>query len=78
MDDRPTIGPIEAAALSGDRRTLLEAALLKVAQTMDKTESGRDVAQLTNRLLDTAAELDTLPAGDASPLQQARARHAAE
>lgn len=63
------------AAASGDRRVMLEALRDKLADTIENTESGRDVAALARRLMDVCAELDALPddSEDANPLQRARA-----
>ena len=63
------------AAASGDRRVMLEALRDKLADTIENTESGRDVAALARRLMDVCAELDALPDDneDANPLQRARA-----
>lgn len=62
-----------SAAQSGSRRQLLEALRDELAAMLDKTESGRDFAALSKRLLETCAELDSLPdENDASPLAQAR------
>lgn len=62
-----------SAAQSGNRRALLEALRDDIAEMLDKTESGRDYAALSKRLLETCAELDSLPRDDdQSPLAQAR------
>ena len=63
------------AAASGDRRVVLEALRDKLADTIENTESGRDVAALARRLMDVCAELDAMPDGDdeSNPLQRARA-----
>ena len=60
------------AAASGDRRATLEALRDKLAQTIDTTESGRDVAALSRRLIDVCAELDAIPdETDDSPVMRA-------
>ena len=62
------------AAKTGNRRETLEALRDKLAYTIENTESGRDVAALSRRLMDVIAELDALPDADDSPnpLQKAR------
>lgn len=62
------------AVQSNDRRATLVAMRDKIAETIDGTESGRDIAALTKRLAEVMAEIDALPDADAelSPLQRAR------
>jgi hypothetical protein len=62
-----------SAAQSGSRRQLLEALRDAIAEKLDEGQTGRDFAALSKRLLETCAELDSLPdENDASPLAQAR------
>lgn len=65
---------LTAAAKTGNRREILESLRDKLAYTIENTESGRDVAALSRRLMDVIAELDALPDVDdhPNPLQQAR------
>lgn len=59
---------------TGDRRLALEALRDRVAATIDSTESGRDMAALSKRLIEIMAEIDALPDSDAAdnPLEAAR------
>lgn len=59
---------------TGSRRASLEALRDKVAETIDSTESGRDIAALSKRLIEIMSEIDSLPVeGEAgSPLEAAR------
>jgi hypothetical protein len=65
------------AVRSGDRRSMLEALQNTIAETIDGTDSGRDIAALSKRLLEVSAELEAIPQDPAStPLGRARASHA--
>lgn len=59
---------------TGSRRASLEALRDKVAETIDSTESGRDIAALSKRLIEIMSEIDSLPVeGDAgNPIEAAR------
>lgn len=72
-------GPVESAALSGDRRAMLLALKRRVARQIDTCDSGRDIAALSKRMMEIAEELDALPDPEAkaSPLEAARRRVAA-
>lgn len=48
------------AADSGDKLTLLKALRDKLAETLQESRSGRDIAALTKRLVDVAAEIEEL------------------
>lgn len=50
------------AARSGDKRATLIALRDKLAETIEKCESGRDMAANTKRLMEVMAELETMPA----------------
>lgn len=66
---------LSEAAATGDRRETLIAMRDRIAQTIDSTESGRDVAALTKRLMEVMEEIDSMPdpaADAASPLDRAR------
>lgn len=67
---------LSSIAATGDRRKTLEALRDKLAYTIEHTESGRDIAALSKRLLEVCAELDTLPDDAASPLAAARRKFA--
>lgn len=49
------------AASSNNRRELLIALRDKLAATIDSTDSGRDIAALSKRLMEVVGELDALP-----------------
>ena len=49
------------AAKSGDKRETLIALRDKLAETIEKCESGRDMAANTKRLMEVMAELEQLP-----------------
>lgn len=49
------------AVKTNDRRQALVALRDKIAATIDATESGRDVAALSKRLMEVMAEIDSLP-----------------
>ena len=65
---------VQEAVQTGDRRQILVALREKLAIEIDECSYGRDVAQLTRRLMEVCAELDALPdaEADANPLQKAR------
>ena len=48
------------AADSGDKLTLLKALRDKLAETLQESRSSRDIAALTKRLVDVAAEIEEL------------------
>ena len=63
------------AVRSGDRYATLVAMRDKIAETIDGTESGRDIAALTKRLAEVMAEIDAIPKDEQlSPLQRARGK----
>jgi hypothetical protein len=49
------------AAKSGDKRATLIALRDKLAETIEKCESGRDMAANTKRLMEVMAELEAMP-----------------
>ncbi len=59
---------------SNDRRAALVALRDKLAITIENTESGRDIAALSKRLMEVMAEIDTLPDSQAEddPIEAAR------
>ncbi|WP_296012690.1 hypothetical protein [uncultured Adlercreutzia sp.] len=57
---------LAAAAASGCRRDTLEALRDELARTIQATDSGRDIAALSKRLMEVMAELDALPDDDAA------------
>lgn len=61
------MGALVQAARGGDRRKTLETLRDKLAMTIEGTESGRDMAALTKRLLEVISELDGLPNDNAEP-----------
>ena len=62
----------------GSRRDTLEALRDILATTIQSTDSGRDIAALSKRLMEVMAELDSLPNPSSSlnPLQKAQANTA--
>ena len=59
---------------SNDRRAALVALRDKLAITIENTESGRDIAALSKRLMEVMAEIDALPDSQAEddPIEAAR------
>lgn len=70
------MGTLAKAVASGGRRETLVALRDKLATTIDGTDSGRDIAALSKRLMEVEAELDALPDPKAkqNPLQKEAAR----
>lgn len=52
---------LTAAVSSKDRRATLEALCDSLASAIEESASGRDIAALSKRLMETMAELDALP-----------------
>lgn len=67
------------AVKSNDRRDALVALRDKIAATIDGTDSGRDIAALSKRLMEVMREIDTLPdpGADDDPVEAARKRRGA-
>lgn len=61
------MGALVQAARCGDRRKTLESLRDRLAMTIEGTESGRDMAALTKRLMEVISELDGLPDESAAP-----------
>ena len=59
------------AAKSGDKRATLIALRDKLAETIDRCESGRDMAANTKRLMEVMAELESMP----DPQQKKVSKH---
>lgn len=57
---------------ASDRREALTALRDKVAETIDKSESGRDIAALSRRMIEIINELDKLIEESGDPLDAAR------
>lgn len=55
------MGRLLDAVRSGDRRATLEALRDDVAETIEKTGSGRDTAALSKRLMEICDAIDALP-----------------
>lgn len=67
------------AVQTNDRRATLLALRDSIAATIDGTDSGRDIAALSKRLMEVLAELDALPDPNAKPnAVQAARRKAAQ
>ena len=62
------------AVRSNDRRDALVALRDKIAATIDGTDSGRDIAALSKRLMEVMREIDALPdpEAEADPVEAAR------
>lgn len=63
---------------SNDRRAALVALRDSIAATIDGTDSGRDIAALSKRLMEVMAQIDALPdpEAEASPLDAERKKRA--
>lgn len=59
------------AAKSGDKRATLIALRDKLAETIERCESGRDMAANTKRLMEVMAELEAMP----DPQQKKISKH---
>lgn len=59
---------------SNNRRKALEALRDRLAEAIDSTESGRDIAALSKRLMEVMAQIDALPdqEADESPIDRAK------
>lgn len=64
------------AVSSNDRRAALLALRDSIARAIDGTDSGRDIAALSKRLMEVMEEIDSLPDPKAkgSPLEMERKR----
>lgn len=62
------------AVRTGDRRKALVALRDYIAASLDETESKRDAAALTKRMMEVMAQIDALPdpEAEASPLDAAK------
>lgn len=62
---------VDAVRLN-DRRATLEALRDRLAEIIDSTESGRDIAALSKRLMEVEREIESLPdeGGEPSPLDR--------
>ena len=59
---------------SNNRRKALEALRDRLAEAIDGTDSGRDIAALSKRLMEVMAQIDALPdpQAEADPVEAAR------
>ena len=66
------------AVSSNDRRGALVALRDKIAATIDGTDSGRDIAALSKRLMEVMREIDALPDPESSvdPVEAMRKKRA--
>lgn len=55
------MGRLCTAAAKGDTRKTLEALRDEITKTIEKTDSGRDIAALSKRLMEVMQLLDALP-----------------
>ena len=62
------------AVQSNDRRDALLALRDKIAATIDGTDSGRDIAALSKRLMEVMREIDALPDPEAGRARSTRRR----
>ena len=67
---------VSEAVSTSDRRKSLIALRDKIADTIDTTDSGRDIAALSKRLMEVMNEIDSLPSEKApdSPMAKRRAK----
>ena len=67
---------VSEAVSTSDRRKSLIALRDKIADTIDTTDSGRDIAALSKRLMEVMNEIDSLPSGKTndSPMAKRRAK----
>lgn len=65
---------LHSAVISNDRRVSLIALRDTIAETIDTTDSGRDIAALSKRLIEVMNEIEALPNEGAvkNPLQKAQ------
>lgn len=61
---------------SNDRRAALVALRDRLAEAIDGTDSGRDIAALSKRLMEVMAQIDALPdpQAEADPVEAMRRR----
>lgn len=70
------MGSLKDAVSRNDRRATLTALRDKLAETIDGTDSGRDIAALSKRLMEVEAEIASMPdpkEAASNPLGRARA-----
>lgn len=74
------MGKLATAAKKGDTRETLEALRDRLSASIEKTESGRDVAALSKRLMEVMQLLDALPDPKAAKtkVQEAQQKKARE
>lgn len=67
---------VSEAVSTSDRRKSLIAPRDKIADTIDTTDSGRDIAALSKRLMEVMNEIDSLPSEKTndSPMAKRRAK----
>jgi hypothetical protein len=63
VDASEPVGPLVSAAVSGSRLTALRALRDRLAADLDETDSKRDVASLSQRLMDVLEQIDELGGG---------------
>lgn len=65
---------LEESVKTNDRRTALLALRDRLAAAIDSTDSGRDIAALSKRMMEVMAEIDALPDphADEDPLDAAK------
>ena len=70
------MGYLHEAVVENDRRATLVALRDTIATTIDKSESGRDIAALSKRLMEVMAEIESLPdeSADKTPLEKEQER----
>lgn len=67
---------LEESVKTNDRRTALLALRDRLAAAIDSTDSGRDIAALSKRMMEVMAEIDALPDPEAEtdPVEAMRKR----
>ena len=71
----PTMGKLVSAAKKGKKRDMLVALRDEIAEQIEATSSGRDMAALSKRLIEVVEQIEDMDAATAqtaNPLQAAR------
>ena len=70
---------LEESVKTNDRRTALLALRDRLAAAIDSTDSGRDIAALSKRMMEVMAEIDALPDPEAEtdPVEAAKRKRGA-
>ena len=68
--------PLLESVQTNDRRSALVALRDRLAEAIDGTDSGRDIAALSKRMMEVMAQIDALPdpEAEADPVEAMRKR----